>query len=147
MPHLILTYTGQLDQEIDMKALCHTLAQTMRGVRDDQDQPAFPTGGIRVMAYPAPHYAVADGGEAGAAATGRSDYAFMYLNLRMGKGRSPTTQQRAGEAITQRVHAELAPLMAKRYIGITMQVDVGQEVFDNKHSNIHPLFAPPAPPK
>jgi len=25
-------------------------------------------------------------------------------------------------------------------MGITLQVDVGQEVYDNKRSNIHPLF-------
>ncbi|MGA0950203.1 MAG: 5-carboxymethyl-2-hydroxymuconate isomerase, partial [Burkholderiaceae bacterium] len=73
--------------------------------------------------------------------SGRNDYAFMYLNLRMGKGRSATTQQRAGDAIAQTTHAYMATLMAQRYLGITVQVDVGQEVYDNKHSNIHPLFA------
>ena len=36
-----------------------------------------------------------------------------------------------------------AELFAKRHIGITLQVDVGAEVFDSKHSNIHPLFAKP----
>jgi 5-carboxymethyl-2-hydroxymuconate isomerase len=35
----------------------------------------------------------------------------------------------------------MAGVMAKRYLGITVQVDVGQEAYDNKHSNIHPLFA------
>jgi 5-carboxymethyl-2-hydroxymuconate isomerase len=31
-------------------------------------------------------------------------------------------------------------LFASRYIGLTLQVDEGQEVFDAKHSTIHPLF-------
>ena len=140
MPHLIIHYTGQLDQEVDMPAVCRTMAQTLRGVRDEHDEPVFPTGGIRVLAYPAPHYALADGGEAGLAASGRSDYAFMYLNLRMGKGRSELTQQRAGEAISQTIQTLMADLMSRRYLGITVQVDVGQEVFDAKHSTIHPLF-------
>ena len=143
MPHLTIHYTGQLDQEVDMPAICRDLAQTLRGVRDEQDKPAFPIGGIRVLAYPATHYAVSDGGEAGKAASGRSDYAFMYLNLRMGKGRTASTQQRAGEALTQTIHQLMAQTMAKRYLGITVQVDVGQEVFDAKHSNIHPLFQKP----
>jgi 5-carboxymethyl-2-hydroxymuconate isomerase len=30
--------------------------------------------------------------------------------------------------------------MAQRHIGITLQIDVGPEVFDAKHSNLHPLF-------
>jgi len=30
--------------------------------------------------------------------------------------------------------------MATRHIGLTVQVDVGAEVFDAKHSTLHPLF-------
>jgi 5-carboxymethyl-2-hydroxymuconate isomerase len=30
--------------------------------------------------------------------------------------------------------------MDQRHIGITLQLDVGPEVFDAKLSNIHPLF-------
>ncbi len=141
MPHLIITYTGQLDAEADMQGLCRELARTLRAVPDDAGKPAFPTGGIRVLAYPSTHHVVADDGAAGLQASGRNDYAFMYLNLRMGKGRSATTQQRAGDAVAQTTHAYMTTLMAQRYLGITVQVDVGQEVYDNKHSNIHPLFA------
>lgn len=140
MPHLIITYTGQLDNEVDMNGLCRELANAMLSVKDDAGQQVFPTGGVRVMAYPAPHYAVSDGGAAGLAATGRSDYAFMYLNLRMGRGRSAQAQQRAGEVVSEATHRFMADVFARRYVGITVQVDVGQEVYDNKHSNIHPLF-------
>jgi 5-carboxymethyl-2-hydroxymuconate isomerase len=31
--------------------------------------------------------------------------------------------------------------LANRYIGVTFQIDEGQEVFDAKLSSIHPLFA------
>ena len=143
MPQIIIHYTAQLDHQTDMKVLCRTLADTMLTVRDDAGQQVFPTGGVRVMAYPAPHYAVADGGAAGRAAAQfeqPDDYAFVYLSVRMGKGRSATAQQRAGEVLTQVTHAHFAPLMARRHLGVTLQVDVGQEVYDNKHSNIHPLF-------
>jgi 5-carboxymethyl-2-hydroxymuconate isomerase len=144
MPQIIIHYTAQLDRETDMTALCRTLADTMLTVRDDEGQQVFPTGGVRVMAYPAPHYAVADGGTAGRAAARfgerSDDYAFVYLNVRMGRGRSTSAQQRAGEVLTQATHAHFAKVFGERHIGITLQIDVGQEVFDNKHSNIHPLF-------
>jgi 5-carboxymethyl-2-hydroxymuconate isomerase len=55
-----------------MTALCRTLADTMLAVRDEDGKQVYPTGGTRVLAYPAPHYAVADGGDrrrAGAATT------------------------------------------------------------------------------
>lgn len=141
MPHLVIYYTPQLDDEIDMSALCRLLANTMQTIRDEAGQQVFPTGGTRVLAYPAQHFAVADDGSASKAAGGNGDYAFMYLNVRMGRGRSEAAQQRAGETLAQVVKDRFAELFAKRHIGITLQVDVGAEVFDAKHSNIHPLFA------
>jgi 5-carboxymethyl-2-hydroxymuconate isomerase len=94
MPHLVILYTGQLDTETNMKVLCRDLADAMLTVVDEAGKQVFPTGGTRVLAYPAPHYAVADGGTAGRQAAqfdsnphgGSEDYAFVYLNVRMGKG-------------------------------------------------------------
>ena len=131
MPHLVVLYTGNLDAETNMKALCRNLADAMLAVRDERAQQVYPTGGVRVLAYPATHYAVADG---------QRDYAFVYLNLRMGRGRSEAVKQRAGEALLAAAKAHFEPLFATRYIGLTLQIDEGQEVFDAKHSTIHPLF-------
>jgi 5-carboxymethyl-2-hydroxymuconate isomerase len=131
MPHLVVLYTGNLETELDMKGLCRSLADTLLAVRDERAQPVFPTGGVRVLAYPAAHYTVADG---------QRDYAFVYLNLRMARGRSEAVKQRAGEALLAAAKAHLQPLFAKRYLGLTLQIDEGQEVFDGKHSTIHPLF-------
>jgi 5-carboxymethyl-2-hydroxymuconate isomerase len=104
----------------------------------------FPPGGTRVFAYPAPHYAVSDGGAAGCAAGGDfrdpGDYAFVYLNLRMAHGRTPATHKRVGDALLMATKAHFQPLFVRRHIGVTLQIDEGQEVFDAKHSNLHPLF-------
>ena len=140
MPHLVILYTGQLDHEVSMTALCRQMADAMLTVKDEEGKQVFPTGGTRVLAYPAPHYAVADGGVAGREAGGSGDYAFVYLNVRMGRGRSEATQQRAGQILLDEAKAFFAPVMAQRHIGITLQIDVGPEVFDAKLSNLHPLF-------
>ncbi|MBS0580514.1 MAG: 5-carboxymethyl-2-hydroxymuconate isomerase [Proteobacteria bacterium] len=134
MPHLVILYTPNLETQTDMDRLCRSLADAMLAVRDEESRQVFPTGGVRVLAYPAAHSAVADG---------QRDYAFVYLNLRMGRGRSGAVKQRAGEALAAAARAHFEPLLAARYIGITLQVDEGQEVFDAKHSSIHPLFAKP----
>lgn len=131
MPHLVVLYTGNLDAETDMQALCRNLADAMLSVRDEEAKQVFPTGGVRVLAYPAPHFAVADG---------QRDYAFVYLNLRMGRGRSETVIKSVGEAVLAAAKVHFEPVFARRYIGLTLQIDQGQEVFDAKHSNIHPLF-------
>lgn len=132
MPHLVIVYTPNLDAETDIGALCRRLADTMLAVRDEQGAQVFPTGGTRVLAYPAAHYAVADGS---------GDHAFCYFNLRMGRGRSAAVQQTAGQALADAAKAHFAPVLARRPVGLTLQVDVGNEVFDAKFGNLHPLFA------
>jgi len=70
MPHLTMLYTPQLDRPAaeggsDMELLCRRLADTLLAQRDEAGGPVFPPGGIRVLAFPATHHAVADGGAAG----------------------------------------------------------------------------------
>jgi len=132
MPHLVILYTPNIEAETDMQALCHSLADTMLAQRDEADKPVYPTGGTRVLAYPAAHYAVADG---------EADYAFVYLNLRMAAGRSEAVKKRAGDDLLAAVRAHFAPIFDKRHIGITLQIDESPgQVYDGKHSNLHPLF-------
>lgn len=142
MPHLVILYTGNLDAVTDMSTLCRRLADAMLAVRDEAGRPVFPTGGTRVLAYPAPHFAVADGGAAGQAAGLGSDYGFVYLNLRMGRGRSAAVHADAGRRLEAVAKDHFAPLLATRPMGVTLQIDEGPEVFDAKNSSLHPLFAP-----
>ncbi|QTN25289.1 5-carboxymethyl-2-hydroxymuconate isomerase [Rhizobacter sp. AJA081-3] len=132
MPHLVILYTPNLEPETDMTALCRTLADAMLSVRDEAGAQVFPTGGTRVLAYPATHFAVADGS---------GDHAFCWFNLRMGRGRSEATQRAAGQALADAAKRHFAPVLARRPVGLTLQVDVGDEVFDAKFGNLHPLFA------
>lgn len=149
MPHLVILYTPDLDRPADqggsdMTALCRALARTMREQVDGAGKSVFPTGGIRVLAYPAAHHAVADDGEAAPAGGASGGYAFVYLNLRMGRGRGAATHQSVGQALSATAQAHFAPLLQSRHIGITLQIDEGPEVFDAKHSSLHPLFNKPA---
>jgi 5-carboxymethyl-2-hydroxymuconate isomerase len=132
MPHLVILYTPNLDADADMSGLCRKLANAMLSVRDEDGKKVFPTGGVRVLAYPASHFAVADGAR---------DYAFVYLHLRIGRGRSEVVKRRVGDSLgaTARLHFE--PYMERRPTGVTLQIDEGHEVFDFKHSTLHPLFA------
>jgi 5-carboxymethyl-2-hydroxymuconate isomerase len=143
MPHLVILYTGNLDAVTDMTVLCRSLADTMLALRDDTGKPVFPPGGIRVLAYPAPHFAVADGGAAGLAAGLGRDYGFVYLNLRMACGRSAAVHADTGRRLEAAAKAHLAPLLASRPVGVTLQIDEGPEVFDAKNSSLHPLFKSP----
>ena len=136
MPHLVILYTPNLEAaaapvRADFSKLCRALADVMLVQRDETGGAVFPPGGTRVLAYPAAHHAVADG---------QGDYAFIYLNLRMARGRSELVQHNVGTALMDCAKSELADVFASRPIGITFQIDQGTEVFDSKHSGLHPLF-------
>lgn len=132
MPHLVILYTPNLETEADMTALCRKLADTMLAVRDEDGKQVFPTGGTRVLAYPAAHYAVADG---------KGDYGFVYLNLRMAAGRSDATKKRAGDALLAGARAHFGSFFEQQAVGMTLQIDESPgQVYDGKHSSLHPLF-------
>lgn len=133
MPHCVILYTPNIEPKTDVTALCRKLADTMLTIRDEAGKQVFPTGGTRVLAYPAAHYAVADG---------KGDYAFMYLNIRMAAGRSEAVKKEAGDRLLAVVKEHFAPIFAQELIGITLQIDESAgQVYDGKHSTLHPLFS------
>ena len=135
MPHLVLLYTQDLERDADISGLCRALADTMLEQRDESGKAVFPTGGTRVLAYPAAHSAVADG---------KGDYGFIYANLRMAAGRSAAVHKTVGDNLLAVLHQHLDPVVQQRPVGITLQIDesVGQ-VYDGKLSSLHPLFNKP----
>ena len=136
MPHLVLLYTPDLEADADIPALCRALADTMLEQRDAAGKAVFPTGGTRVLAYPAAHCAVADG---------NGDYGFLYANLRMGSGRAAEVHKTVGDSLLQVLKQRLDRLLQQRPIGITVQIDERTaQVYDAKHSTLHPLFNRPA---
>ena len=132
MPHVNIQYTANLGPEAGMDGLCRTLAEVIGAQRDGAGARVFPIGGTRVLAYPAPHFAVADG---------QPDRCFVYLQVRIAPGRQRALVTAMGEALIAAVKAHFAPIFAARPIGITLQIDEGEPVFDAKHSTLHPLFA------
>jgi len=134
MPHLVILYTPNLEGKTDVSALCRKLADVMLVIRDEAGKQVFPTGGTRVLAYPAAHSAVADG---------KGDYGFMYLNVRMGAGRSAAVHKEAGDRLLAVVKEHVAPMFESERVGVTLQIDESPgQVYDAKHSTLHPLFNP-----
>ena len=127
MPHLTIEYTANLEATASMGTLCTTLAATLVALRHDDGAPLFPVAGTRVMAWAAPHFAVADG---------QPDRAFIYLNLIITPGRSPAMVQRAGDAVLASCKAHLAPLFEAHAVGLTLQIHEGAPVYEGKHNNL-----------
>ena len=132
MPHLVILYTPNIELHTDVPALCRAMADGMLAQKDDGGKQVFPTGGTRVLAYPAAHHAVADGS---------GDHGFVYLNLRIARGRPAELQQRIGDALLAIARRHFEPLLASHKVGITLQIDESPgQVYDGKCGNLHPLF-------
>ena len=127
MLHLDIQYTANLEADADMTGLCRTLTATLVGLRNDAGEPVFPLTGTRVMAWPAAHYAVADGAP---------DRAFIYLLLRIKPGRSDAIKKKAGDALLAAALAHLKPVFAQHAVGLTLEVDEGAHIYEGKQNNL-----------
>mgnify|MGYP001954737348 CR=1 FL=1 len=107
MPHFSVEYSANLEERVDMPALCNhlRLAAIETGL--------FPMAGIRVRAFRADHVSIADG---------NPTHSFLDLSIRLREGR----EQRAKEAATQHIfdalNSFLAPAMAKHSIALSMEM-------------------------
>ena len=141
MPHIVVLYTSNLEGDLDVSTLCRKLADTLLAQHDEVGKAVFPAGGTRVFAYPASHFAVCDGGVADRAVGGTGDYGFVYVNLRMGLGRSAAVKQRTGDALLAAAGQQLAPVMESRRLGLTLHIDESPgQVYDGRLGNLHSLF-------
>jgi len=123
MPHLKLEYSANLEAHSDMPALCAALGRALTQMQDGDGQPVFPLLGTRVLAYPAAHYAVADGAP---------ERAFLYLNLRITPGRSGELLDRVGEELMDVVHAHCTPLAGVLALRTTLHIEEGRPVYEGK---------------
>jgi 5-carboxymethyl-2-hydroxymuconate isomerase len=134
MPHIVIHYTPNLESQSNMGTLCRSLADAMLSVQDE-GKPVFPIGGTRVFAHPAAHFAVAQG-----TPPSGKQFGFVYVSLRMAKGRSAQVHEAVGAAVSQAIKQHFAALLEKHLVGVTFQIDEGHEVFDLKYSSLHPYF-------
>jgi 5-carboxymethyl-2-hydroxymuconate isomerase len=135
MPHLVILYTSNLEDKVAFGPMCRDLADTMLAQRDEAGKEVFPLGGTRVFAYPAPHFAVADGKPPAGKAMG-----FIYLNLRMASGRSAELKKTVGDALIATLHRHVDAAVASDLVGVTLQIDEIPSSYDGRISSLHPFF-------
>jgi 5-carboxymethyl-2-hydroxymuconate isomerase len=122
MPHVLVEYSSNLDDQLNFPRFLTALRDTAlkSGV--------FPLGGIRVRAYRADHYVIADG---------HPDNAFVHIMLRVGHGRDLETRKRACDAIFVTACAELEALYDRIPLGISLEMQEVDAVLTCKKNNLH----------
>ena len=132
MPHFILEYSPNVEARVSPS----TLVETARRVAVETG--LFPLGGIRVRAYRAEHYAMADGDPS---------YAFVALRLSLLQGRTPEARKKAGAHIFAALEAVLAPAYAAGPLALSFDMREIEEAFSFKSNTVHAALAAKAKAK
>lgn len=107
MPHFHIEYSANLEEVIDMGALCEVLRDTAAQID------TFPMAGIRVRALRAAHVAMADGDPR---------HGFIDLTIRLRAGRSDAVKHDALARMFDALKAHVAPAMTSRSIALSAEM-------------------------
>ena len=107
MPHLILEYSANLEDQVDIKGLVRTVhdAALNTGI--------FPEAGTRTRAAKRTAYEIADR---------HPDNGFVHLTLRIGMGRTVEVRQTAGEQIFAALTRALADRYAEGRLAVSFEM-------------------------
>lgn len=122
MPHLIVEYSANIEDQIALGALLdklHTCA-LRTGV--------FPIGGLRVRAHRADAYRIADKAP---------DNGFVHVTAIIGHGRPLDVQQRAGEELLAALTEHLQALYERSPLAISLNIQESHPVLNFKKNNLH----------
>lgn len=107
MAHLIVEMSDTVARSIDADGLCNALHRGM------VETGIFPLAGIRVRAYRAEAFAMADKDP---------ENGFVALTLSVGHGRTKADLAAAGETIFAAAKQNLHDWLAGQYFGLTLEI-------------------------
>ena len=107
MPHITIDYSANLEPALDIAGLC----EAMRAAAAALD--IFPTDGVRVRAFRADHFAIADGDPGNA---------MIDISVRLREGRTLAARQRATESLFEAAQTYLEPVIASTPIMVSLEM-------------------------
>ena len=114
MPHVFVEYSRNLEEAVDVAALCDRLR------RAAIETGALPMPGVRVRAFAADHASVADGDP---------KHGFVDISVRLRGGRDLETRRRATQHIFDAAREFLAPAMETRSVALSLEMrDIDPEL-------------------
>lgn len=123
MPHLTLEYSANIEGRADIAALCRELHGAVMA------SGLFELGAVRVRAFAAQHFAVAD-------LDPRNS--FIDLSFRIGEGRTPADVKAAGELIFAAATKHCFGLLAEPHFALSLEIREINSKLSWKKNAIHP---------
>ena len=107
MAHLTVEMSRTVADSLDAAGLCEALHQAMA------DASIFPLAGIRVRAYVADAFAMADN---------HPDNGFVAMTLSVGHGRSKPALASAGDKVFAAAKQHMSSWLAAPHFGLTLEI-------------------------
>ena len=107
MPHLIVEYSENLESVLDMSSFCDHLRKTACRIE------AFPSAGIRVRAFSARHYSIADGNPA---------HGFIDISVRLRAGRPQEVKEAAAQMLFEEAREFVADYMQTNPLALSLEM-------------------------
>ena len=120
---MTIEYSANLDAKVDIGELCALISRAIF------ETGSFEPGAVRVRAFRAEAYAIADR---------HAENGFIDMNLRIGRGRGADEKKRAGEAIFAAVSQHLAPLFSTPHFALSLEIREIDAELSWKKNAIHP---------
>ena len=114
MPHILIDYSANLENEVDFSSLCDCLRRAAVATG------TFPMPGVRVRAVAAAHFSIADGDPV---------HGYIDISVRLRAGRDLETRKRTTELLFGAASDFLAPVMQKRSLALSLEMrDIDPEL-------------------
>jgi len=126
MPHLIIEYSSNLENDIDFSELVRVMHETAVSIE------ALPIGGIRTRAVQRDNFRVADG---------HPDNGFINTTLRIAEGRSFEVQKGAGATLFAALKDFVAGAYQRRPLALSLEIQKIDPETRWKESNIREYLA------
>ena len=107
MPHFMIEYSGNLDGVVDFGGFCEAIRAAAAGIE------AFPVPGIRVRAFRADHFAMADGDP---------KHGFIDISIRLREGRPQDIKEAAAQTIFEAARGFLEPVLDTRSLALSVEM-------------------------
>lgn len=122
MPHFMVEYSANLDDEVRIQELFGKLQDTAL------ETGVFPLGGIRFRANRCEDYLIADGG---------ADNAFVHMILKLGYGRDIEVKKEVCEKLFNILKEHFESIFKKRPLAISFELVELHAELNYKENNIH----------
>jgi 5-carboxymethyl-2-hydroxymuconate isomerase len=122
VPHLIVEYSANIEDRIDLDGLLDALH--VRAIESG----IFPAGGIRVRAFRAEHYRVADC---------HPDNGYVHVTAIVGHGRPLDVRERVSRELFELITEHLQSLFDSSPLAISFNMQEFHPVLNLKRNNLH----------